>query len=102
MTPREIEKALVAACLWAQENGWTIVAGSNGSEFDNTCCPVGALAVGCEFEPSDGWDLTEIGRLLRWSGFANGFDGKKRYDHFNPTLYRLGRRLRRRFIEPTK
>lgn len=101
-----LEAKLVEACEWVQENGWRIVSHQWGSTADNTCCPVGALAVFLGYGPSAYINAAVEAGFTNsgWFSVGAGFDGDIGWGQHTeyPEQYAIGARLRSRFLGDAK
>lgn len=104
MNSKQVEAALTEACEKAKEKGWTIMDMIYLNLEAKKCCPIGALFV-ADHDDIDGRD-PGITYTMTKLGLNNGdiFEIYTGVDNTAPrirnkALYRVGRRLARRFIK---
>ncbi len=109
MSVESVEAMITADIETVRADGWTLATGHMGSADDQTCCALGASLVVLGLPLLDTRvtsDAIDAHLGTDWSmraDIASGFDGDPKMDCNSPHYYRLGARLRARYVEqPTE
>ena len=102
MTLEELEARLIAECDAAIAEGWTVAPGDY-FPGNRKCCALGAVVrdlQGCVRSEITESTITRLSLSeVAIEAIADGFDGHPCSCRSDAGLYRVGRRLRQRYLE---